>query len=257
MPYIENENIQIYYEDIGIGEPIIFLHGCFSRGIISFSSQMFFFQATTEFRSILPDLRGHGRTISKCNEWTTPQLADDIIKLMDSLNIYKAHLVGHSFGGDVVFYCAIKYPDRFSSITSISSTGSVNDSVLNMNEEFNPETLEGKGKFKLIEILKKNHFDSCNGDWKHFLKQVLLNNEKYPDFSDEDLRKISVPALFIFGKNDDLIKEEEIFRLKENIRDIQIEILDGCGHSPHTLLEEPMKVNDIIYNFFKKVKKEC
>lgn len=60
MPYIEHENIQIYYEDIGIGEPIIFLQGGFYSGIIPFSSQMFFFQATTEFSSILPDLRGHG-----------------------------------------------------------------------------------------------------------------------------------------------------------------------------------------------------
>lgn len=254
MPYIENENIQIYYEDIGIGEPIIFLHGCFSRGIISFSSQMFFFQATKEFRSILPDLRGHGRTISKSDEWTTPQLAEDIIYLMDSLNISKAHLVGHSFGGDVVFYCAVKYPDRFSTITSISSTGSVNESVLNMNKEFNPETLENEGKTKFIRILEKNHFEACNGYWKHFLEQVLLNNEKYPDFSDEDLRKISVPALFIFGKSDDLIREDEILRLRENIKDVQIEIIDGCGHSPHTLLEKSMKVNDIIYNFFKRIK---
>lgn len=254
MPYIESSDIQIYYEDIGIGEPIIFLHGCFSRGIISFSSQMFFFQATTEFRSILPDIRGHGRTKSICTQWTTPQLADDIIILMDALNISKAHLVGHSFGGDVAFYCEVNYPDRFFSITSISSTGSVNENVLNMSKEFSPESLENEGKVKFIEIIKKNHFDSCNGEWKDFLKQVLLNNEKYPNFSDEDLRKISVPALFIFGENDISIKEDEILRLKENIKDIRIEILDGCGHSPHTLLEKPMSVNETIYNFFKQIK---
>lgn len=251
MPYIESKDLKIYYEDIGIGGPIIFLHGAFSRGIISFSSQMFFFQATAEFRCILPDLRGHGRTISKCHQWTTPQLADDIITLMDSLDISKAHLVGHSLGGDVALYCAVKYTDRFLTITSISSTGSVNEEVINQNKKFNSQVLKN---MNFIEMLKKNHIDSCKGDWRQFIEQMSSNTEKYPDFTDEDLRKISIPSLFIFGKNDNLIKENEILRLKKNIKYTKIEIIDNCGHSPHILMEKPMCVNEMIYNFFKQSK---
>jgi hypothetical protein len=40
MPYIQGKDIKLYYEDIGIGEPVIFLHSSFSRGIISFSAQI-------------------------------------------------------------------------------------------------------------------------------------------------------------------------------------------------------------------------
>ncbi|ADL53046.1 alpha/beta fold hydrolase [Clostridium cellulovorans] len=253
MPYIENDAIKIYYEDIGIGEPIIFLHGALSRGIISFSSQLFFFQATMEFRSILPDLRSHGRTISKSSQWETPHLADDIITLMDSLNIPKAHLVGHSLGGDVALYCAIKYTDRFLSLTSISSTGSINDEVLNENKNFTPENLEKEGKINFIEMIKKNHSDACRGDWKNFINQMSSNTEKYPDFSDMDLKKITIPTLFIIGENDPLIKENELLRLKKNVKNIRIEVLKGCGHYPHTVLEQPMKVNEILIGFFKDI----
>jgi pimeloyl-ACP methyl ester carboxylesterase len=257
MPYIESEDIEIYYEDIGIGEPIIFLHGSFSRGIISFSSQMFFFQATAEFRCILPDLRGHGRTKSRCGQWKTPQLAEDIILLMDSLNVSKAHIVGHSLGSDVALYCAIKHNGRFFSVTSISSTGYVNDDVIKENKEFKQVALENTGKTNFIEMLKKNHYDSCNGDWTEFVNQHILNTEKYPDFSEGNLKNICIPSLFILGKNDNLIKEDEILRLKENIKNIKIEIVDGCGHSPHSLFEKPMVVNEIIYNFFKQVQVKC
>lgn len=36
MPYIKGKDTNLYYEDIGIGETIIFLHSSFSRGILSF-----------------------------------------------------------------------------------------------------------------------------------------------------------------------------------------------------------------------------
>lgn len=254
MPYFEGDDIKMFYEDIGIGQPIIFLHGGFSRGIIAFASQMFFFQATAEFRCILPDMRGFGRTVSKSTEWTTPQLADDVIAFMDGLNIPKAHLVGHSLGGDVALYCAAKYTDRCITVTSIGSTGAVNDAVKKYKNTFDPEALKKAGKTNIIEMLKKNHYDASGGDWERFIKQVLLNTERYPNFSDEDLRKITIPFLLIAGDEDELIQVEEIDRLKENIKNIQIEIMDRCGHSPHILMEKPMKVNEIIYRFLKKAK---
>lgn len=249
MPYSKFENLRMFYEDIGVGYPIIFLHGSLSRGIISFASQMFFFQS--EFRCILPDFRGHGRTISEDGEWTTPQLADDVVKLLDDLNISKAHLVGFSLGGDVAMYCAIRYPDRFTSMVSISSTGSYNDDVIEYLKSLEPEELEKAGKANFIELISKNNHEACNGDWKAFIRQLIKNGKQYPDFTDDDLRRISIPSLFIIGEKDDMIKQNEIDRLKACISGVRIEKIGGCGHNLHTVFGKPMDVNILIYEFLK------
>lgn len=39
MPYVKLKDVELYYEEMGVGDPVIFLHGSFSRGILSFSSQ--------------------------------------------------------------------------------------------------------------------------------------------------------------------------------------------------------------------------
>lgn len=44
MPYIQFEDLEMYYGKLGIGEPIIFLHSHYSRGILAFSSQLLDFQ---------------------------------------------------------------------------------------------------------------------------------------------------------------------------------------------------------------------
>ncbi|ULQ60497.1 alpha/beta hydrolase [Brucepastera parasyntrophica] len=108
MPYIKINDLNMFYEDIGIGEPIIFIHGSLSRGITAFASQIQAFQFSN--RCLYPDLRGHGNTSGGEYRWTSPQLAEDIILFMDRLNIPRAHLVGHSMGGDIAMYCAILEP---------------------------------------------------------------------------------------------------------------------------------------------------
>ena len=51
-----------------------------------------------KYRALYPDMRGHGRTITTTYHWETPQLAEDVIRLLDNLHIRKAHIIGHSMG---------------------------------------------------------------------------------------------------------------------------------------------------------------
>ncbi|HEX3044248.1 MAG TPA: alpha/beta hydrolase, partial [Bacillota bacterium] len=129
MPYIHGNGINLFYEDIGVGEPLIFLHGSFSRGIISFSAQMMDFQS--DYRCIFPDLRGHGRTVTDDLNWDLPDLADDIIWLMDQLHIQTASVIGFSLGGYLAYYCASRYPERFKVMISIGSNANYNDDTRN------------------------------------------------------------------------------------------------------------------------------
>ncbi len=136
MPYEQVKDCSIFYEDIGIGEPILFLHSGYSRGIIAFSGQIQpFFHS---YRLLLPDFRGHGRTISEIKDWDTPKICDDMADFLRALGIEKAHLIGYSLGGAVALHLAAKYPDMVQSITTIGCGGIADPTGA---EDFEPEAL--------------------------------------------------------------------------------------------------------------------
>jgi pimeloyl-ACP methyl ester carboxylesterase len=93
MPYVQVKNLEMFYEKMGAGETVLFLHSSYSRGILAFASQMLDFQK--KFTCYFPDFRGHGRTRCESLEWSTPQIADDVIEFMNKWNISTAHLVGY------------------------------------------------------------------------------------------------------------------------------------------------------------------
>lgn len=51
MPYVQVKNLEMFYEKMGVGENVIFLHSGYSRGILAFASQMLDFQKKNLFFS--------------------------------------------------------------------------------------------------------------------------------------------------------------------------------------------------------------
>jgi pimeloyl-ACP methyl ester carboxylesterase len=65
-----------------------------------------------EYRVTTFDLRGHGYSDMPPTGYTTADLATDLCHLLDTLQIERAHMVGHSFGADIALHFAILFPDR-------------------------------------------------------------------------------------------------------------------------------------------------
>lgn len=248
-PFFEKKDLKMYYEDIGVGDPVIFMHGSFSRGIIAFAAQIQKFQFS--FRGIYPDLRGHGRTEAASMNWSTPVLAEDIIDLMDALDIERAHIVGHSMGADAAMYCAINHPDRVKTMTSISSGGSPNPDVRAYLEKYLPENIDRVKYGSFIEFLKNDFRPAHGGNWEDFIRETVKTGDNYPGFSDTDLRNITAPFLLIYGSEDNLIREEEIERLRRNIADFTEAEIKGAKHFPHISGKNSEEVNKILTDFLK------
>lgn len=91
MPYMNFKDLNMFYEDMGCGEPILFLHSHFSRSLLAFGAQIQPFQG--EYRCLFPDFRGHGRTKCESLEWDSRKIADDMAGFLDALEIPSAHLL--------------------------------------------------------------------------------------------------------------------------------------------------------------------
>ena len=93
-------NIDIYYKDWGKGQPIVFSHG-WPLSADAFEDQMIFLSARG-YRCIAHDRRGHGRSSQPWSGNELDAYADDLAKVVDSLDLKDAIHIGHSTGGGEV-----------------------------------------------------------------------------------------------------------------------------------------------------------
>ena len=118
MPLIAVDDVEIYTEMHGSGPDLLLVAGLGGRHEF-WASQVD--ALARHFRVILHDHRGVGRSTPDKVVVGAEHMADDLIKLMDALDIERAHLVGHSTGGAIGQHIALKAPERLDKLVLSSS----------------------------------------------------------------------------------------------------------------------------------------
>jgi pimeloyl-ACP methyl ester carboxylesterase len=107
--YAEVNGINLYYETLGTGRPLILLHGGLGSGEMFGPTR----PALAEHHQVSAvDLQGHGRTADIDRPIDIRLMADDIAALIDHVGLDKPDIVGYSLGGGVAFFTAVKYPEK-------------------------------------------------------------------------------------------------------------------------------------------------
>jgi 3-oxoadipate enol-lactonase len=120
------DNLRLYYEDDNFTDPwtasetVILHHGNAKN------SQLWYAWVPLlagEFRVIRLDARGFGKSSvpEPGYQWSLEGFATDVLHLMDSLQIDKAHLVGETIGGTIALQFAYQFPDRLHTVTTCTS----------------------------------------------------------------------------------------------------------------------------------------
>ena len=125
MPYAINNGVRIYYEVEGQGRPLVLGHGG-SDTLEMWRKSGYADALKDEFRLVLFDLRGHGRSdgmplhgneSSGGNQREIPDrrtgMSDDVVAILDNLGIDKAYYFGYSAGAKVGYDLALHHGDRF------------------------------------------------------------------------------------------------------------------------------------------------
>jgi pimeloyl-ACP methyl ester carboxylesterase len=113
--------VSLYWEEHGIGVPVVLI----PPGTRS-SSVWKPFQVpelSKRYRVIIYDQRGIGQSEGPKVKYTIPQLAADLMALLDQIGVDRAHVLGHSLGGRVALQAALTWPDRVRSLL-LCATGS-------------------------------------------------------------------------------------------------------------------------------------
>jgi 3-oxoadipate enol-lactonase len=118
MPKFQINNIEIYYEMAGEGTPLLLIHGL---GSCSQDWQLQVPLFSQHYRTITPDLRGHGQSDKPLQRYNVDMVTSDIIGLVKSLGCFPAHVVGLSLGGIIAFQLAIDEPELVRSLVVVNS----------------------------------------------------------------------------------------------------------------------------------------
>ncbi len=264
MPFCQNKDVSIYYEEEGKGKALIFISGL-SGGSWSWFKQMSFFK--NYYRVILFDNRGAGKSSYPPGPYTMKEMAEDVLSLMNHLKIDKAFIVGISMGGMIAQQLGVMAPERIYGMvlgcTHCGKSKRIPPSkevlkILTNNEGLTPEEIVEKnipllfGKKcienhpEIIEEYKKNTLSAPIQPFDAFMAQLSAINSFDVCHL---LHRITFPTLIITGKDDSLVPPENSKILAKLIPSSTLIELDNVGHAIH--LEKADLFNEKVLDFLK------
>ncbi|MFB6426433.1 alpha/beta fold hydrolase [Streptomyces microflavus] len=148
----------IFAAETGDGPPVLLLHGGGpgASGVSNYARNIV--ELAKEYRVIVPDLPGYGRS-TKGVDGSDPfgHLADGIRGLLDELGLEKAHLVGNSYGGACALRLALDTPDRVDRMVLMGPGGIGTTRSLptpGLNSLLNYYTGDGPSRQKLEKFIR-------------------------------------------------------------------------------------------------------
>lgn len=111
--------IEMYYETVGEGEPLVLLHGFTGTGA---AWETIAEEFSAHYRLIIPDLRGHGRSTNPSQQFTHRQSALDVFALLDLIGVDRFKAMGISTGGMTLLHMATSQPERVEAMVLIGAT---------------------------------------------------------------------------------------------------------------------------------------
>src|SRR5258708_1666760 len=113
----DSKGVKIQYTIEGQGEPVVLIHGLHSSAQMNWRLPGTIKLLAESYQVIALDLRGHGHSGKPEKESDYgPEMAEDVVRLLDHLKIEKAHIVGYSMGGLIAMKLAVEHPERVKSM---------------------------------------------------------------------------------------------------------------------------------------------
>ncbi|MDR3226389.1 MAG: alpha/beta fold hydrolase [Prevotellaceae bacterium] len=261
--------MQLFFREFGnSGEDIIIAHGLYGCSDNWVSVAKILGQTNHVF---VVDLRNHGHS-PHSNEHSYPAMCNDLAEFIESKNIKKPIVAGHSMGGRCAALLAKQYPDLLSRIIIVDispfdcenqkAISAFHENILtvlkclNLNEIRSRQDAAKKISKKINDtnlqnFLLKNLYRTANGGflWRFNLPSILnnVNNIICGSLKQNENYKIKIPTLLIVGKKSDYVVSSDIEIITNKFSDIKIQTIENAGHWIHA--ENPQIFIDCVQRF--------
>jgi pimeloyl-ACP methyl ester carboxylesterase len=257
MPSVKVNDIMVYYEVKGEGFPLVMIMGL--GGNVDWWDPRMVLGLSKNFRMVMFDNRGAGRTDVSDREYTIGLFADDTAGLMDALGVSRAHVLGISMGGMIAQELVLNHPERVEKLVLCSTFCGGAKSVQADPEVLGTLTadLSGLSAEEVAKIivpfcLTKDFIDDNPDFVERMTRQILrapISGKAFTrqlsaimEFDTFDrLSQVRAPTLVLRGRRDILIPPENGSILAEAIPDARLVNLEKSAHGLAEDMEEATK----------------
>ena len=235
-------DIKIWYATFGEGAPVILLHG--GLGNSNYWGKQVRALAPN-YRVIVMDSRGHGRSTRDAKPYSYDLMASDVVALMDHLKIDKAAIVGWSDGAIIGLDIAMKHPERMTKLFAFAANSDPDGVAdISASKVFN-DYIERAGK-------EYQALSATPDQYEAFLNQIAEMWKTQPNWTADDLRKIVVPTWIVDGARDEAIKRENTEFMAASIPNAGLLLQPDVSH--FSFIQDSTQFNDDLLHFLKRVK---
>jgi pimeloyl-ACP methyl ester carboxylesterase len=252
--------VNICYESVGEGFPLI--------GITGKNSSMNWWHPTikaelSEYnRYIMLDNRGTGRSDAPTEAYSIPDMAKDVIGLMDALDIDRAHILGQSMGGMIAQEIAIEFPQRVAKLILCSTTCGVTRVLpsLRMLKWMSQKSAEFSPQDTLNMLFSDTYIQENPGIITEFVERMQVSppnprsmeihqqaSKKFDSYG--RLGRICAPTLILHGEDDWVFRPKHAKILNRRIASSKLIIFPNSGHGVFS--QERLKVLEEIRRFIQ------
>ncbi len=269
MPKVKSNEIELYYEIHGSGQPLLLIAGL---GYGAWFWNKLLQELKADFQVILFDNRGSGQSDQPEGPYTVPMMAADTAGLLDALELKGAAVLGHSLGGFIAQELVISRPELVGKLILASTNHGgmqvvpITPEALEVmtNREGEPVELVKRG----IEIACAPGFAEKNPEVVKELIDYRFTNPVPPpqyqaqvaagagtalytaDIVEQRMSSIQVPTLILFGEHDRVVPPGNADLMVNKIPDAQVEIIPNTGHI--FPIEDPPAAAGIIKKFLAR-----
>lgn len=224
--FLETNGVQLHFDVIGEGEPLLWLHGFMGAG----ADWQYVFTGPPEgFQLVAPDLRGHGASTNPSGRFLFRDAAEDVRALLRHLGIPRVKAIGVSGGGIVLLHMATAAPDTVSSMVIVSAPPYFPAQARAIQRQMSRSMLTDVE----LDLMRQRH--RCgDAQISELIAQARAFADSYDDvnFTTPYLGTITAETLIVFGDSDPFYPVSLAFELRAAIPRSHLWVVPDAGHGP-------------------------
>jgi pimeloyl-ACP methyl ester carboxylesterase len=245
---IRANGLDVGYDVVGAGPPLVMLHGATSLGKEDFAAQLP--GMSKGFLIHLPDARGHGRTRWDAGDgFEYRWLVDDLTAFVDALGLDSFHLLGFSMGAMTALQFAARLPERLRTLVVVGITTHREPRASVGQRLMDSARIVAREPEFAATLARRHDLGQGEGAWQRLLPAIAADIATQPLLTPAELHGIDCPTMVVCGDRDPFVPTEHAAGLARQFPDGRLFIAPDCGHE--VMARRPGLFNEAVSGFYR------